>query len=250
MTRFSKWRRRVGAATLIVCLHAGAAAEMAPDATRILDARDHAELTAAISKGGVVRVALIGDRIARVVRAPGGWSVEHDADAGDIYLRPPAEIAAPDGPVALFIGSERGYTYRLTLEPAVGGPAQILLRNPAAGSVEDSVGRQRGGGRVETLAALIRAAANGTPPAGYAIGPTGDCCAVKGVSALEVWRGSGFEAWVLRVGGDGPGDALTLAEGLGPDIAAAWIADAGGESSGEGRAMSRLAVAVREARAE
>ncbi|MXW21329.1 MAG: hypothetical protein F4Z95_11035 [Gammaproteobacteria bacterium] len=250
MTRFSKWRRRVEAAALIVCLHAGAAAGSAPEATRILDARDHAELAAEIAEGGVVRVALIGDRIARVVRAPGGWSVEHDADAGDIYLRPPAENAAPEGPVALFVGSERGYTYRLTLEPSEGGPAQILIRNPAAGSVEDSVGRQRGGGRVETLAALIRAAANGVPPAGYAIGPAGDCCAVKGVSALEVWRGPEFEAWVLLVGGDGPGDALSLAEGLGADIAAAWIADAASELSAEGRAVSRLAVAVREARAE
>lgn len=250
MTRFSKWRRRVGAATLIACLHAGAAGANVPEATRILDARDHAELAAGISEGGVVRVALIGDRIARVVRAPGGWSVEHDADAGDIYLRPPAENAAPEGPVALFVGSERGYTYRLTLEPAVGGPAQILIRNAAADAVADFARRERGGGRIAALAPLIRAAANGVPPAGYAIGPPVDCCGAEGVSVLEVWRGPRFEAWVLLVGGDGPGDALSLAEGLGSDIAAAWIADAAGEPSAEGRAMSRLAVAVRETRAE
>lgn len=250
MTRFSKWRRRVGAAALIVCLYAGAAAATAPEAKGIVDARDHAELAAEISEGGVVRVALIGDRIARVVRAPGGWSIEHDADAGDIYLHPPEGVAAPEEPVLLFVGSERGYTYRLTLEPAAGGPAQILIRNPAAGAAEDFAGRKLARGRIAALSALIRAVANGTPPAGYAIGPAGDCCAAEGVSALEVWRGPVFEAWVLMVGGDGPGDALSLAERLGPDIAATWIDSSAGESSGDLPAASRLAVAVREARAE
>ena len=57
-------------------------------AMQILDAADHAELAAEISATGVNRIALMGDRIAKVVRAPGGFAVEHDAASGDLYLRP------------------------------------------------------------------------------------------------------------------------------------------------------------------
>ena len=254
MIRFSITRRCFGAAVLIFCLHAGAD-EASPPAARILDARDHAELATEMSAGGVVRVALIGDRIERVVRAPGGWSVEHDAGAGDVYLRPPAKAAAPEEPVALFIGSERGFTYRLALQAAERGPAQILIRNAAAGAAEGSAGRDTEGGRIAALTALIRAVANGTPPVGYAMGPAGTCCARDGVNAIEVWRGPQFDAWVLVVGEDGPRDAQALAERLGPDIAAAWLAGNGTGASGgrnmiESGAHSRVAVAVREVSAE
>ena len=57
-------------------------------AMQILDAADHAELAAEISATGVNRIALSRDRIAKVVRAPGGFAVEHDAASGDLYLRP------------------------------------------------------------------------------------------------------------------------------------------------------------------
>ena len=46
-----------------------------------LEAADHAELAAAISARGVNRIALHGDRIAKVVRSPDGFAVEHDAGA-------------------------------------------------------------------------------------------------------------------------------------------------------------------------
>ena len=83
---------------------------------QILDAADHAELAARISATGVNRIALAGDRIAKVVRAPDGYAVEHDAASGDLYLRPLSPDAAAGGdPVTLFIGTEKGFTYRLTL---------------------------------------------------------------------------------------------------------------------------------------
>ena len=94
-------------------------------AMQILDAADHAELAAEISATGVNRIALAGDRIAKVVRSPDGFAVEHDAVSGDLYLRPAGAQAATPGaeadgidPVTLFIGTERGFTYRLTLLPA------------------------------------------------------------------------------------------------------------------------------------
>ena len=57
-------------------------------ALQIIDAIDHAELTAEVSSTEVNRVALDGDRVARVIRSPGGFTVEHDPVRGDMYLYP------------------------------------------------------------------------------------------------------------------------------------------------------------------
>ena len=105
---------RAGATLLL--LHMASAAATA-GAAQILDATDGAELRAEIAAGGVNRVAVIGDRIARVVRAPGAFEAEHDPVTGDLYLLPLAgdvpEALAGDAaaPVTLFIGTEKGFTY-------------------------------------------------------------------------------------------------------------------------------------------
>ena len=121
-------------------------------AMQILDAADHAELVAEISATGVNRIALMGDRIAKVVRAPDGFAVEHDAGSGDLYLRPagprakaPASEADPHAPVTLFIGTEKGLHLpadadaggaRLGADPhpqrRCGGGGQDVSENPAA----------------------------------------------------------------------------------------------------------------------
>ena len=56
--------------------------------TRVLEAADHAELSAGIAASGVVRIALEGDRIARAVRGAGRFGIEHEPANGDLYLRP------------------------------------------------------------------------------------------------------------------------------------------------------------------
>ena len=114
------------------------AAPVSALAMQILDAADHAELAAEISATNVNRIALAGDRIAKVVRSPDGFAVEHDAVSGDIYLRPaggPPVTPEADGikSVTLFIGTEKGFTYRLTLMPAARDSAQILIRKPSRG---------------------------------------------------------------------------------------------------------------------
>ena len=136
-------------------------------AMQILEAVDGAELTAEVSAGEISRIALVGDRIAKVIRAPGGFATEHDPATGDLYLMPEGLAAVPaavpdevpedpfgvasatapvtpdrgmpvDRPVRpvrgvpLFIGTEKGFTYRLALIPVAGGSAQILIRNGAA----------------------------------------------------------------------------------------------------------------------
>ena len=69
--------------------------------------------------------------------------------------RPKADAAA------LFVVTEKGFTYRLSLTAAEDGSAQRLIRNPAALATAEDSGPDA---RVGTLVALVRAAARREPP--------------------------------------------------------------------------------------
>ena len=188
---------------LLLALHLltmGALALPLPAAAmQILDAADNAELAAEISATGVNRIALMGDRIAKVVRAPDGFAVEHDAGSGDLYLRPagprakaPASEADPHAPVTLFIGTERGFTYRLTLMPTDRDSAQILIRNANAARTAVSENPAAiGGPHIAALVRLVRSVARREPLPGYSIhaarGPS-----LPGLTFIETWRGPRF----------------------------------------------------------
>ena len=232
-------------------------------AMQILEAADHAELAAKISATGVNRIALMGDRIAKVVRAPDGFAVEHDAGSGDLYLRPaarPADIPAaadPHAPVTLFIGTEKGFTYRLTLRPSARDSAQILIRNAAALPGAAAAGPAAGGPHVAALVRLVRAVARRDLPPGYAVHAGGEALQ-PGLTLIETWRGPRFAALVFEAArpaspgsrsgasGDAEGAAglagtIGSLPGIGP-VAALWLAPpATGPSGG------RLGVAVVEA---
>ena len=223
-------------------------------AMQILDAADHAELAAEISATGVNRIALAGDRIAKVVRAPDGFAVEHDAASGDLYLRPahpsPPAGAAGHEPVTLFVGTERGFTYRLTLTPADRDSAQILIRNAdtsAAAAAKSPV--PSGDPHIAALVRLVRAVARREALPGYAIQAGGETPHL-GLSLIETWRGPRLAALVFEAarpaseGADAPaGLAGTIGSlaGVGR-VAALWLAAPGSGPSG-----GRLAVAVTEA---
>ena len=202
---------------------------------------DHGELAAEVSATGVNRIALSHDRIRR---SPGGFETEHDPETGDLYLRP-AIAAAPAGsdrePVILFLGTEKGFTYRLTLTPTARDSAQILIRNGAAlarakaGAAVQSAGADP---RVAALVGLVRAVARREPPAGYAI-ETGTGQAIGGLPVIETWRGPRFAAHVVESDG-AVSDAADLAGTMGIRAAAAWLA-------GPGPSGGRLAVIVTEA---
>ena len=192
-------------------------------AIQTLEATDHAELEAAISATGVSRVALADDRIRRVIRSPGGFHVEHDAASGDLYLRPP-DRPGPEAdtatalPITLFLGTERGFTYRLTVTPDARPSAQVLIRNAAAA---DAVRQVTAGpaqdARVAELVRLVRAAARRETLPGYVVdtGPSGR-------QAIEALRGMRFVAHVLQAAPDT--DAAALARQFGTGVAAVWIA--------------------------
>ncbi|MCY3846376.1 MAG: type-F conjugative transfer system secretin TraK [Acidobacteria bacterium] len=258
MTTYLRRRRRAGAlaAAFVLSACAGMVAAQPP---RILGAADHAELVAEMSADGVVRVALLGDRIERVIRLPGeGFAVEHDPMAGDLYLHPvakpatpqvsgaPQTPAAPQGPAApqaLFIGSETGSTYRLNLIPVPGGPSQILVRN-ADLKTADRAAPVPETGRVAAIAGLLRAAAGGVPSPNHRVERADQDAAVDmDIVPVEVWRGPRFEALVLELGVDAPAEAPELAAALGPDVVAVWTPERGARR----HAAGRLAVVVREA---
>ena len=241
----------------VACLmFMGAFALPAPAAAmQILEAVDHAELAAEISATEVNRIALVGDRIARVVRAPDGYAVEHDAVSGDLFLRP-ADAANPvAAPATLFIGTEKGFTYRLKLTPSDRDSAQILIRNaalsqdtaaasvPAAGDPRIGV---RGRPHIAALVKLVRAVARREPLAGYDI-LAGGSVSVAGLTLIETWRGSLLRALVLEAdrlpsasAGGPAGLAGTIAALPGAGrVAALWLAAPGTAPRG-----GRLAVAV------
>ena len=276
---------QVGARVAALLLSMACALAAAPAAAmQVLDAVDHAELTAVVSATSVSRIALAHDRIARVIRSPGGFETEHDPGTGDLYLRPLAAghagAKAPRGalggapggapgdamddapetaPVALFIGTEKGFTYRLTLAVAARGSAQILIRNAAASNPvwagKSPDGKAPGEARIGALVRLIGAVARREPLPGYAIEAPGD--AGNGGAVLrtvEIWRGPRFEARVVEIldltlDGDPGGEAIAeaagiaarLGPGVAPGIAAAWLAGPGTGPSG-----GRIAVTVHE----
>ena len=239
-------------------------------ALQVLDAVDHAELTAVISTSQVSRIALVEDRIERVVRGPDGFELEHDPHRGDIYLKPQNRLGReawemqeerghPGVPgksdreleKTLFIGTEKGFTYRLKLKVENRDSAQILIRSSQAQSAgagetpEDERSGWTSDPRIGELTALVRAVANRTPISGYSI-TTGGWTGIQenGLSVVEVWRGPRFTAEVVEMFGTEveKTDAGVLAERLGEDrggIAAAWIAE-----SGTGYRDGRLAVIV------
>ena len=239
---------------MLLALHIlaiGALAAPAPTlAMQILDAADHAELSAEISATNVNRIALAGDRIAKVVRAPDGFAVEHDARSGDLYLRPSAPATSGDRagePVTLFIGTEKGFTYRLTLTPADRDSAQILIRNGEA--LPNVATRNPGLGDSAHIAALVRvvrAVARRESLPGYGI-ETGNRPAAAGLTLIESWRGPRFAALVVEAArpafadADASADlAGTIGESLDTGrVAALWLA-----APGTGPSGGRLAVAV------
>ena len=238
-------RAGVPAAVLVAACVAFGALPGPAAAMQMLAAADHAEIEAAVSAAGVSRIAVANDRIRRVIRSPGGFDVEHDAASGDLYLRP---LGAPDPawdelpvdplPLTLFLGTEQGFTYRLTLIPDARPSAQVLIRNPAAaaGPTAPAASTAPHDARVAELVRLVRAAARREIPPGYLVeaarsGPHRH--------AIETWRGTRFTAHVLAAGPDTDADAL--ADRFGPAVAAAWVS-----SPPDRETQERIAVVVTE----
>ena len=178
-----QWRAGIAALGLLLIIYMGSGATAW--ALQILEASDHAELTAEISDSDVNRIALDGDRVSRVIQSPGGFTVEHDAVRGDLYLYPDAAAvfapgpenwsasdnrSAPAGvaaPVTLYLGTEQGFTYRLSLTVVSRDSAQILIRNAAVAAKPVDRVRTVGGG--PSRRARVIDSRRGAPGAGCGV---------------------------------------------------------------------------------
>lgn len=265
----------------IVLLLAVAATQA--QALQVLDAVDHAELKAEVSATSVNRIALVNDRIERVIHGPDGFRVEHDPTRGDIYLKPqhvmveeslgreerwgPPGMAGGDVPTSgestdvtgearkktLFLGSEKGFTYRLTLQVEDRGSAQILIRNTDLFHAQGAgAGGSGDGGRtgaagaagdthIGELTELVRAVVNRKPLPGFYIFPGGgEKPHAAELSVVEVWQGPGLTAQVVELAVTPDSEPeITGAGGLaewfgdnGPAVAAAWLSEPGAAPNG------------------
>ncbi len=241
MTRNSRSARLQRTAAALAVAGALLTVAAAPaGALEILYAADHAELTAEVSGADVNRIALEDDRIARVVQAPGGFRTEHDPVSGDLWLLP--SDVGPDGGSGdrsdgLFIGTEKGFTYRLTLRVADRAPAQILIRNPAIKANNGEV--DQADSRVGHLVDLVRAMAMREPLAGYRINAAhANPDPVPGdMTVLEIWQGRSFTGRLLSLRPELDADAVRARLSR---LAALWMAPADADGG-------RLAVAVERA---
>ena len=249
------WR----SASKVLILVAAQLAVAPAAALQILQATDHAELSAEVSSTEVNRIALEGDRIARVVQSAGGFTLEHDPVSGDLYLYPgaggpggpapfsgaaPAGAQAPGGeqaPVTLYVGSEKGLTFRLRLIPVERDSAQILIRSVVANEPGGAPRAVSGDARASAIAAIIGAVARREPLPGYAVvsasnvGERPDFGSKRapnvdertpGTRLIETWRGPRFTARVLQVYDARIRDASVLAAARGTGAIAAWLSGA------------------------
>ena len=244
-SEMGEWRRvgpgagGIAALGLLLIIYIGLSATAW--ALQVLEASDHAELAAEISDTDVNRIALDGDRVSRVIQSPGGFTVEHDPVRGDLYLYPDTAAFGPErAPATLYLGTEQGFTYRLSLSVVSRNSAQILIRNAAV--TAGSVGRTRpvAGEHRDEAVSLILAVARREPVAGYIILPTAvSMTSPERGSLVELWRGPRFTARVLRTPAGGVEDAQQLASRSGANVVAAWLSAPGRGPNGE-----RIAVLV------
>ena len=235
----------IAALGLLLIIYIGSSAPAR--ALQVLEASDHAELTAEISDTDVNRIALDGDRVSRVIQSPGGFTVEHDPVRGDLYLYPDAAPArraadpfgAAEGSGAraratLYLGTEQGFTYRLSLSAVPRGSAQILIRNAAVTASAAGRTRPAADERQDEAVSLILAVARREPVAGYVVVPVPEgVMSAERSSLMELWRGLRFTARVLRTPDGGVEDAQQLASRSGANVVAAWLSAPGRGPNGE-----------------
>ena len=93
---------------------------------------------------------------------------------GARFAPAPDNGSAPAGaaaPVTLYLGTEQGFTYRLSLTVVSRDSAQILIRNAAVTARPVDRVRTVGGDRRGELVSLVLAVARREPVAGYVIVP-------------------------------------------------------------------------------
>lgn len=86
--------------------------------------KEGAPITVQVSSSALNRIAVEGDRIQSVKGISGQFQLDKDPHLGQIFIQPAAENKEP---VHLFLTTELGVTYALSLEASDSAPESIIL---------------------------------------------------------------------------------------------------------------------------
>ena len=155
----------------LLCLIAPQGAQ----ALQALDVSDGGTAYAKISVQDLTRLTINNGRIASWHAPKGKLVIQKNAKSGELYVRP----LNRDEPVSLFVTSDKGSTYAITMLP-VAMPAESIILNEARRKTPSTI--ERAGTRDETIKALMLAmAADRMPP---------DMEVRESQQSFSLWQGS------------------------------------------------------------
>jgi len=103
------------------------------NALQTLAVQDGSEVSASISKTQLTRIKIIEDKISSLRMTQGVLEIIEDVEKGEVYIRP---NLIGDKSIGIFISSEKGHTYKLSLHPKEMGADQIFLNSKSRPVVE------------------------------------------------------------------------------------------------------------------
>lgn len=165
-------------------------------ALQILDVSDGATVFAKISAEDITRLTINNGRIAAWQVPKGKLVMQKNVKTGDLYVRP----LNRELPVSLFVTSESGATYALTLQPVAMPSETIVMREP--GRSTSSTFAEKAGSRSDAIKAFMLAMAADRLPADMEVKESGQ--------EFMLWAGSRFVHVRSWIGGRWVGERFDL----------------------------------------
>ncbi|WP_298610518.1 type-F conjugative transfer system secretin TraK [uncultured Thiobacillus sp.] len=158
-------------------------------AMQILDVADGATAYAKMSSGEITRLTINNGRIASWQVPKGRLVIQKNAKTGELYVRP----LNREEPTSLFVTSESGATYAITLQPVSMPSETIVLReSPVAAAPE----AEKSGSRSEGIKAFMLAMAADRLPADMDVRESGQTLTLWEDSRLTLVRSWIGARWV------------------------------------------------------
>jgi conjugal transfer pilus assembly protein TraK len=146
-------------------------------ALQVLPVRDGETAFARIAADDLTRIALSDGRIQSWHALKGRLAIEKNARTGQLYVRP----LDRDEPASLFLTTDSGATYALTLQPVDMPAESLILKDPARRAAKPSAAEQSDS-RQRMVKALALMLAADRLPADMEVRERGE--------TLRLWQGS------------------------------------------------------------
>ncbi len=134
---------------------------LAVNANQRIPVQEGVEVNAVISYNALNRIAVLNDRIVSVKGNSGQFELDKDTELGQVFLKP----LVKEGPIALFITTEKGHTYNLGLTTHERGAESIVLTP----MMDVSVKWQQSSSYESLLKEIIKAMHTQSPLEGFVI---------------------------------------------------------------------------------